>query len=65
MIPVLLAANDLGRGFRVKAKPLRGRFASLDTPATARAGSYEEDGEEQATKRRTRRCRFAVQLTCN
>jgi len=24
-----------------------GRFASLDTSATAKGGSYEEDGEEQ------------------
>jgi len=36
--------HDLGRVLRVKAKPMRGRFASLDTSAMARAGSYEEDG---------------------
>jgi hypothetical protein len=33
--PVLLGAHDLGRVHRIKAKPLRGRFASLDAAATA------------------------------
>ncbi len=28
--------HDLGRVLRVKARPLRGRFASLDTSATAK-----------------------------
>ena len=36
--PVLLAARWLGRDRRVQAKPLRGRFASLDTSATAKGG---------------------------
>jgi hypothetical protein len=44
------------------AKLLRGRFASLDTSAAAKGGSYEEDGEEQAAMRQAQRCRFAVQL---
>jgi hypothetical protein len=40
----------LGRVLRVKAKPLRGRFASLDAEVTARGmAAIEEDGEEQAT----------------
>src|ERR1700733_10888381 len=30
--PVPLVVDDLGRVRRVKAKPLRGRFASLETP---------------------------------
>jgi hypothetical protein len=37
--------NCLGRDRRVKAKPLRGRFASLDTAATARGmAAIKEDG---------------------
>jgi hypothetical protein len=31
VISVLLAGHDLGRVLRVQAKPLRGRFESLDT----------------------------------
>ena len=38
MQPVLLAGHDLGRGRRVKAMPLRSRYASLDTAATAKGG---------------------------
>ena len=46
----------LGHVRRVKAGPLRGRFASLDTAATARGdGSYRGNGEEQGTRRRARR----------
>jgi hypothetical protein len=30
--------DDLGRSRRVKATPLRGRFASLDSAATAKGG---------------------------
>jgi len=41
----------LGRVRRVKAKPLRSRFASLDPAATARGmAAIEEDGEEQGTR---------------
>jgi len=37
--------NDLGRVRRVKARPLRGRFASFDTAATTRGmAAIEEDG---------------------
>ena len=43
-VPSSSLHDCLGRVRRVKAKPLRGRFASLDTTATAREGSYEEDG---------------------
>jgi len=40
--------HDLGRVHRVKAKPLRGRFATPDTAAKAKGdGSYENDGEDQ------------------
>jgi hypothetical protein len=39
----LLASHDLGRRRRVKAGPLRGRFASLDPAPPAKGGSYEED----------------------
>ena len=43
--------DDLNRVHRVKAEPLRGRSASLDTSATAlRDGSYDEDGGEQGTR---------------
>jgi hypothetical protein len=36
-----------GHGHRVRAKPLRGRFASLDTAATARGGGDPGGREEQ------------------
>lgn len=36
VIPSSSLLDDLGRVHRVKAKPLRGRFASLDTAATAK-----------------------------
>ena len=40
--------DDLGRVRRVKAKPLRGRFASPDTAPTAKGdGSCDKDGEDQ------------------
>ena len=40
--------NDLGRVRRVKAKPLRRRFASPDTASTAkRRDSYKENGQDQ------------------
>src|SRR5215813_637347 len=57
--------DDPGRVHRVKAKPLRGRFASPDTAATAKGdGSYEEDGEDQdaTTPRRSRAARVAVSV---
>lgn len=37
----------LGRGRRVKAKPLRGRCASLDTPASARRMAAIEGTREK------------------
>ena len=46
----------LGHVRRVKARPLRGRFASLDTSAMARGmAAIEGTGEEQGTRRRARR----------
>ena len=36
VIPSSSLLNDLARVRRVQAKPLRGRFASLDTAATAK-----------------------------
>lgn len=36
--------NDLGRDPRVQAKPLRARFASLDTAATAKGRQLRGDG---------------------
>lgn len=45
MLPASSLLHGLGCGRRVKAKPAdAGRFASLDTAATAKGGSYEEDG---------------------
>ena len=40
--------DDLGRVHRVKARPLRGRFASGDTAATAKEdGGRDKDGVDQ------------------
>ncbi len=43
--------NDLGRVLRVRAKPLRGCFASLDTSVTATGSSYEKDGRGPGNSR--------------
>jgi hypothetical protein len=47
--------HDLSRVRRIKAKPLRGRFASLDPSATARGmAATRRTGEEQGDKTRPR-----------
>ena len=48
--------DDLGRVRRVKAKPAgAGRFASLDTAATAKGGQLRGGRGEQGTKHSERR----------
>lgn len=48
VVPSSSLLYGLGRGCRVKIKPLRGRFANLDTAAAPREmAAIEEDGEKQ------------------
>ena len=61
--------DGLGRVRGVKAKPAdTGRFASLDTAATAKGGQLEEDGGgagHGAARNRPGRGKITVQLACN
>ena len=52
LVVVLLAPDDLGRIRRVKAKPLRGRFASLD-PAPPAKRRQLRGGRERFSRRRS------------
>jgi hypothetical protein len=55
MAPFSSPLDYLGRVRRVNDKPLRGRFASLDTAATARGmAAIEGDGEDQRSLAATR-----------
>jgi hypothetical protein len=63
MVLALLATDDLGRVLRVQAKPLCGRFASLDTATPAKGGqlrggrgrSRTRSGYERRTSAQGRR----------
>jgi hypothetical protein len=64
---VVLLAGRLSRPSpRCQGRAARGRFASLDTEATARGmAAIEEDGEEQGMAINAGRTAFAVPLACH